>query len=54
VDHGSLVNTLDGAAHDEARIMILAILITSFTFVLSGALHYVIVSSAIRHLGAAT
>lgn len=34
--------------------MILAILITSFTFVLSGALHYVIVSSAIRHLGAAT
>ncbi|MEH6412129.1 MAG: potassium channel family protein [Hyphomonas sp.] len=34
--------------------MILAILITSFTFVLSGALHYVIVSSAIRYLGAAT
>ena len=34
--------------------MILAILITSFTFVLSGALHYVIVSRAIRYLGAAT
>ena len=32
--------------------MIFAIVIAALTFVLSGALHYIIVSGAIRHLGA--
>ncbi|WP_339749428.1 potassium channel family protein [uncultured Maricaulis sp.] len=34
--------------------MILAIVISAVTFVLSGALHYAIVSGAFRHLGAAS
>ena len=51
---GAYDNAFVAPAHRQVLAMILAIVISAVTFVLSGALHYAIVSGAFRHLGAAS